>query len=63
MIKQSSCLSDLGYSLWAPSLGTHPILTMGDRAYLVLKSLFRTPSGKRRNLNIAYNGETTSVLG
>ena len=63
IIKQSSCLSDLGYSLWAPALGTHPILTMGDRAYLVLKSLFRTPSGKRRNLNIAYNGDTSSLLG
>ncbi len=62
IIKQSNCLTDLGYSLWTPALGTHPILTMGDKAYSVLRSLFRTPTGKRRNLNISYNGESTSIL-
>ena len=60
IIKQSNCLTDLGYSLSAPApLSTHPNLTMGNKAYTVLISLFRTPSGKRRNLNIAYNGEST----
>ena len=62
IIKQSNCLSDLGYSLWTPALGTHPLLTMGDKTYSILRSLFRTPTGKRRNLNIAYNGETSSLL-
>lgn len=61
-IKQGNCLSDLGYSLWALALGTHPNLTMGDEAYKVLASLIRTPTGKRRNLNIAYNGEISSLL-
>lgn len=61
-IKQGNCLSDLGYSLWTLALGTHPNLTMRDKAYKVLASLFRTPTAKRRNLNIAYNGEISSLL-
>ena len=62
IIKQSNCLSDLGYSLWTPALGTHPCLTMGDKAYRVLASLLRTPAGKRRKLDVAYNGDSSSLL-
>ena len=62
ILHRSNCLMDLGYSLWTPALGTHPKLAMGDKTYKVLKSLFQTSSGKRRNLNIAYSGDVSSLL-
>lgn len=62
ILQRSNCLMDIVYSLWTPALGTHPKLVMGDKTYKVLKSLFQTSSGKRRNLNIAYSGDVSSLL-
>lgn len=36
-IQRSNCMTDLGFSLWAPALGKHPHLTLGDEAYMVSK--------------------------
>ena len=55
-LTQASCLGHVGYSLRSPALSSRPILSNQEKTTSILSGLFRTDSGNRRKLDIAYNG-------